>query len=108
MRLASGGGARTPVAQKRVQYVQHFRGQYVGGVTALMIAAAACPTCIDLLLARSVNINATDRQGMTALMVAAQNGQPVAMRRLLDAGADPSLKDQGGRSYLDWANASTR
>jgi len=41
-------------------------------------------------------------------MVAAQNGQQVAMRRLLDAGADPSLKDQGGRSYLDWANASTR
>ncbi len=86
------------------------------GVTALM-EAVACKSilCRDLgmrdqlveaLLQAKVNVNAQDQEGNTALHYAAlavinkQNPDHAARiaGRLLDAGADPKLKDRGGKS----------
>ncbi len=41
--------------------------------------------------------------GMTPLMLASQRGDAHAIRILLDAGADPTLKDPSGRTAYDHA-----
>ena len=35
------------------------------------------------------------------MRVAAQNGRPKSVRRLLELGADPNLRDEHGRTALD-------
>jgi ankyrin repeat protein len=51
---------------------------------------------LRLLLAAGANVNATDDDGETALMRAAQFRNPEAVKMLLAAGADPALVQIGG------------
>jgi ankyrin repeat protein len=53
-------------------------------------------------------VNAQAKNGATALYQAAIEGQADAVKVLLDAKADPSLKDTKGRSPLDVALAKNR
>eukprot|EP00937_MAST-01D_sp_MAST-1D-sp2_P007235 g7235.t1 len=58
-----------------------------------------------LLEARGVDVDARNACGCTALFVAAQQGQPRVVRLLLDAGADPKLReDEHGLSPVDVAD----
>jgi ankyrin repeat protein len=50
-----------------------------------------------------LDVNGRDEDRRTPLMHAAENGYADVARELLDAGADPSLKDRSGYSALDWA-----
>jgi ankyrin repeat protein len=77
----------------------------VNGTVPLMIAAAACAECIAPLLAHGAELDAVDVQGITALMVAAQNGQQRAVGALLAAGADATRRDRNGRDWRDWGAA---
>ncbi|MFM2043991.1 MAG: hypothetical protein RLY86_2567 [Pseudomonadota bacterium] len=52
---------------------------------------------IEAHLKRGVDINARDERGQTALMMAAAKGHAVACKLLLQAGADPTLKDTQGK-----------
>ena len=56
----------------------------------LIMEAARCGhvEMIDLLLERGARIDATDDLNRSALKVAADNGQPDAVRKLLERGAD--------------------
>jgi uncharacterized protein len=57
---------------------------------------------IDQLVAAGTPVDAVDREfGRQALRLAAQNGRPRAVRRLLEHGADPNLRDAEGRTALD-------
>lgn len=61
---------------------------------------------LKAILAAAPAINATDEQGATALMLAASrygNGRAEALESLLDARADPFIKDRQGRTVADWA-----
>ncbi len=58
---------------------------------------------LHLLLDAGANINAQDRDGKTALMVAAQNANQDAVRLLLQRSADVSLRDNAGLSALGYA-----
>lgn len=61
---------------------------------------------LKALLAASPDVNATDSQGMTALMHAASrsgSGRAAALELLLAAGANPGRKDLQGRTAIDWA-----
>jgi hypothetical protein len=61
---------------------------------------------VELLLARggdALELDARDQLGFTALHLAAQGGRAEAIRLLLQAGADPSIRNNNGRTPLDVA-----
>ncbi len=70
--------------------------------TALMIALyQAYPHCATLLLQAGADPNIEDRNGTTALHIAAQIGtKPEVMRSLLKKGAHVNKKDKHGRTAL--------
>ena len=61
-----------------------------------------------MLLDESAYVDATSPNGTTPLMMAARYGTPQAVQLLLQAGADPSLKNGLGLSALDFANQANR
>jgi ankyrin repeat protein len=63
---------------------------------------------IDLLLENHAYIDAESPNGTTPLMMAAKYGTPEAVRMLLQAGADPMLKNQLGLTAIDFANQASR
>ncbi|MGZ6125643.1 MAG: ankyrin repeat domain-containing protein [Myxococcales bacterium] len=60
----------------------------------------------NVLLGRGAEVNARQAEGVTALHEAAQNGDVVSIRMLLDAGADASAALPDGRTALDLARAA--
>ena len=59
---------------------------------------------LEAVAARGVNLDAFDNEGSSALHHAIRNGQRYAVRILLDAGADPELRDTArGFTALHWA-----
>ncbi len=77
------------------------------GVTPLMAAAARGHADIvqTLLGAGAFTEVATD-DGLTPLMFAAAWGRRDIVRTLVGAGADVSRQDAGGRTAIEWAQAS--
>jgi len=63
----------------------------------LMLAAhSGNVDSIKLLVAAGINVNAKEMaRGTTALMWAAEEGHPLAVKSLLEAGADPSIRSAG-------------
>lgn len=75
------------------------------GRTALIIACAyygGVPLC-RVLLNHGANINAATNDGVTALMMAAQNEKADVVAYLLSRGANTTLKDAAGKTALDYA-----
>jgi len=87
------------------------KARYGNDLTALMWAAghedgvgtAAALAVIDLLIERGATIDAVDNRGCTALMIAAERGDGVAVETLIMHGADRDLRDKSGKSALDLA-----
>ena len=63
---------------------------------------------IDLLLEHHAYIDAESPNRTTPLMMAAQYGTAAAVKLLLDAGADPALKNELGLTAIDFANRASR
>ncbi len=63
---------------------------------------------IDLLLENYAYIDAASPNGTTPLMMAAHYGTAAAVRMLLEAGADPLLKNDQGLSAIDFAHRAQR
>lgn len=63
---------------------------------------------IALLLEHHAYIDAASPNGTTPLMMAAQYGTAESVQRLLDEGADPSLKNQLGLTAVDFALRTQR
>ena len=60
--------------------------------------------CVSLLAAAGADLNVLDESnGNTVLMELARKGQTRMCRRLLEAGADHTVKDEAGRTALDLA-----
>jgi len=53
-------------------------------------------------------IDAKDRDGMTALMLAARWNSPGIVETLIDAGANADLKDHEGKRAIDHARVNER
>lgn len=79
------------------------------GWTALHYAATHGHTEImTLLLDNHAYIDADAPNGNTPLMMAAFFGTPSAVKLLLEAGADPLLRNKGGQNAIDLANRAER
>jgi len=63
---------------------------------------------MQMLLDENAYIDAESPNGTTPLMMAAMYGSPAAVKLLLDAGADPTLKNQLKLTALDFANRGNR
>ena len=75
------------------------------GWTPLHYAASSGKAeIVQLLLEHYAYIDAASPNGSTPLMMAAMYGSPAAVNVLLDAGADPTLKNALGLTALDFAN----
>jgi len=78
-----------------------------GGFTALMVACGSEHRNIDvinfLLNPIGVNVNETDDDGVTALMIASENGDINIVKNLISAGADVSAKAADGTTALNAA-----
>ncbi len=85
----------------------HARNE--AGLTPLMVAVTTnVPTdVIEELLASGAEIDQQAANGVTALMLAASEGTPAQVVYLLNAGADPTLRDADGRSAADHAASNT-
>ncbi|KOO33211.1 hypothetical protein Ctob_016545, partial [Chrysochromulina tobinii] len=60
--------------------------------------------CVRLLLAaEAIEVNAKSNNDTTALHGAAAWGHLAIAKRLLEGGADPTLRDKDGKTALDWA-----
>jgi ankyrin repeat protein len=75
------------------------------GETALHGAALeGWLTVMEVLVAQGhANVDAQDSSGKTPLMLAAEVGEDEAVRLLVQKGADVKLKDESGKTALDWA-----
>ena len=79
------------------------------GWTALHYAATnGHLEIMNLLLEHHAYIDAESPNATTPLMMAAHYGSADAVRLLLSAGADPTLKNQLGMSAIDFANKANR
>lgn len=63
---------------------------------------------MTLLLDNYAYIDAASPNGTTPLMMAANYGTPSAVKLLLEAGADPLLKNEQGLSAIDFAQRANR
>lgn len=63
---------------------------------------------MELLLEHHAFIDAESPNGTTPLMMAAHYGTPAAVKLLLEAGADPTMKNQLGLSAIDFAYRAGR
>lgn len=63
---------------------------------------------MSLLLENHAYIDADSPNGTTPLMMAAHYGTPAAVKLLLEAGADPLLKNQQNLSAIDFAQRAGR
>jgi ankyrin repeat protein len=67
---------------------------------------------VELLLAHGADIDAPDAAQGTALMWAAQTGQPAMVRLLLERGADAHARNEAGLTALmeakEYGNAESR
>ena len=79
------------------------------GWTALHYAATnGHVEIIRILLEQHAYIDAESPNGTTPLMMAAHYGSPSAVKVLLEAGADPTIKNQLGLTAIDFANRAGR
>jgi N-acyl-D-amino-acid deacylase len=74
------------------------------GTTALLLAAGSDPDAVKLLLEHGADARSRNAAGATPLHVAAARGDAKSATLLLDAGADPNVRDVAlGRTPLHWA-----
>lgn len=61
---------------------------------------------VSAILKRIDNVDQTDGEGMTALMMASRDGALPIVKLLLKAGANPLSADREGRTALHWTSWS--
>lgn len=72
-----------------------------GGLTPLLFAAREnCLMCLPVLIEAGADLNATTPDGISAVVIALINGHFDVAGALVEAGTDPNLADETGRTGL--------
>ena len=74
------------------------------GLTPLVAAAKSDAEITEMLLNHKAKVDEPSINGTTPLMAAAAYGQPANVRLLLEYGANPNLKDNQGKTAMDYAS----
>jgi len=74
-----------------------------GGVSIFEVVSAGNKNGLRLLLAGGADVNQTNKGGQTPLILAVVSGQVRLLPPLLEAGADPLLRDNTGLNAIEWA-----
>jgi ankyrin repeat protein len=85
------------------QITSEPRAQYhaYGGLTPLLYAArSGCYACVDALLGAGADVNLPTPEGVTAIMIALDNGHNGVARLLMERGGNPHVWDVYGRTAL--------
>jgi ankyrin repeat protein len=97
-------GATIPLLQEVLQLDPDQAQVQRSGCTLLHMAAGhRLHDAVALLLMHGAQVNAVDDCGETALHKTAWNLDPEGCQQLLEAGADPTVRDRLGRTPLDGA-----
>jgi quinoprotein dehydrogenase-associated probable ABC transporter substrate-binding protein len=94
--VASGEGSLTPLMIVAAQTGPAEGARFVPGSTRPSDIAKG-------LLAKGADVNAQAANGATALMIAAAHNSPPMIGLLMDAGADPNIKNKQGQTAADVA-----
>jgi ankyrin repeat protein len=87
--------------QRRVTAEPRIKLMQTGGFTALLYAARqGCAACVEALVAGGADINLSDPNGVTPLLLALLNRNFDTALRLVELGADVNRWDWWGRSPL--------
>lgn len=96
-----------PALAATVEHGADVNARNGAGQTALMVAAmqGRSQKLIELLVFLGADLRAQDSAGMTALMHAAAKGEQDNAAQLLQLGIDPDIKDNNGKTVIDYAKA---
>lgn len=96
-----------PALAAMVERGADVNARNVAGLTPLMVAAkqGRSEKLIELLVFLGADLRARDLSGMTALMHAAAKGELENAELLLQLGIDPDIRDNGGKTVIDYARA---
>lgn len=104
MAAAGGyGSAQTTIARRLLDAGAKLDARSDSGSTPLIRAAGSRNDVLPLLLERGADVNATTKNGWTALMVAAQVGNDDYVRALLARGANPRALNEDGEGAASLA-----
>ena len=96
LQLLLSFGAKLKLVDKERNTVLHHAA--AKGVNAELIRT---------LVIHGVNLNALNKEGKTALMLAAEENEEEAVAVLLESGADPNIRTRDGRSAADVADGDS-
>ena len=74
-----------------------------GGLSIGDVVASGDKDGLRLLFARGADVNETNKGGQTPLILAVVSNQVQLLPLLLEAGADPLLRDNTGLNAIEWA-----
>jgi quinoprotein dehydrogenase-associated probable ABC transporter substrate-binding protein len=102
--MEAGADVNTPSGDEGLTPLMIAAGQTSPAEGAMFLPGSTRPTDIARgLLDRGADVNAQSKSGVTALMVAATHNNPPMIGMLIDAGADPAVKNNLGQTAADVA-----
>jgi quinoprotein dehydrogenase-associated probable ABC transporter substrate-binding protein len=102
--LEAGAKVNEPSGDDGLTPLMIAAGQTSPAEGAMFLPGSTRPTDIAQgLIERGADVNAQSKSGVTALMIAAAHNNPPMIGILIDAGADPTLKNNLGETAADVA-----
>jgi quinoprotein dehydrogenase-associated probable ABC transporter substrate-binding protein len=102
--IEAGAGVSAASGEEALTPLMLVAAQTAPAEGARFLPGSAHPTDIaNALIERGANINAQAKNGMTALMIAATHNSAPMIGLLMDAGADPAIKNAQGLTATDVA-----
>jgi quinoprotein dehydrogenase-associated probable ABC transporter substrate-binding protein len=102
--MEAGAKVNEPSGDDGLTPLMIAAGQTSPAEGAMFLPGSTRPTDIARgLLDRGADVNAQSKSGATALMIAAVHNNPPMIGMLIDAGADPTLKNSLGQTAADVA-----